>query len=654
MSSTMHTVVPTQIRLYWPAEAQWYACRVVKRDSRAAEHLLQYDDGSHEWTHLPNWRYEPLLDSTSSSASSSSSLRQHSSAPAVTAAAAATATPIAARAATQLKPPNPKDALCARWPERKAQSALLAAAFTSRPALASVAISGASATGKTLVTRGVLEQLRATHAYVDCRWSSNAAQLQRSVFDALSALSVRSGVAARSAKNLTAAIDFVESVGNLEFVRSEGDGRSCGGPAAAAPAAPIVLVLDHAEKLIDVSPSTARGSVLSTMLRLQELCGQRRLCVVTISEAPLALLARHGRGGAEHVAADVALQPALRVRFSPYSTRELGAVLRRTTQSVGSIARPAGGTADGAAGLNAALHAYVCAYVFKIFRRDCAGFDELRALQSHVLSLYTHAQSWFVEAQRRAARGGEGGGEGGGHGGGALRWAELDAALRPYARLLLRDPTRDVGGVVGGGGAAGGAAAQRARNAVAAAEASTVLHELPQRSKMLIVSAFLCSHNPAEQDVRVFSPEGMRGGRRKRRKKGGQSVRAKPIGRGGVLSAEARRRADIAEAQKCVSAVKQRFVGPQPFPWERLLAVLHSAEAIQHGTASARSSSAPVLPLWNEVNRLVHLQLLQRLPPRADCTAVRLRCTVGYATVSRIAASMRPKFPLNELLVGED
>ena len=457
------------LRVYWPAEARWYACRVVKQDDGAAEHLLQYEDGSHEWTHLPNWQYEPLLDSTSLSASSSSSsLPERSNAPA----AAATAAPLAARAAPNPAPLIPEDELCARWPERQAQSALLAAAFTSRPALASIAVSGASATGKTFVTRGLLEELRVEHAYVDCRWSSNAAQLQRSVFDALSVISVRSGGAARSAKNLTAAIDFIESVGNLEFVGAEGYGRG-GSFANAAPASPVVLVLDHAEKLLDVAPSTARGSVLSTMLRLQELSGQRQLCVVTVSEAPLALLARHGRSGAEHVAADVALQPALRVRFPPYSTSELGAVLRRTTQSVGAVARAAGATAGAATALNATLHTHTCAYVFKIFRRECAGFDELRALQSHVLSLYPHAQSWFIEAQRRVACGGRGGG--------ALRWAELDATLRPHARLLLHDPSRDVGGAVGdsvgdgvGDGVGGVATGRVCHDAAAVEEASAV------------------------------------------------------------------------------------------------------------------------------------------------------------------------------------
>jgi hypothetical protein len=120
-----------------------------------------------------------------------------------------------------------------------------------------------------------------------------------------------------------------------------------------------------------------------------------------------------------------------------------------------------------------------------------------------------------------------------------------------------------------------------------------VLRELPQRSKMLLLAAFLCSHNPPEQDMLIFSPEGVRGGRRKKQRSGGQQARAAPIGQGG-MTAEQRRRADISEAQHSVSAVKQRFVGPLPFPWERLLAVLHSIQAIQTGTAKQRSSGAHV------------------------------------------------------------
>ena len=629
----------SHLKLWWQAESQWYTARVVRvveRDAGSKEHLLQYDDGSFEWTYLPDWKCEVVTsDEAERLASSAAAAAQRREAVAPRRRATAASSAAAPAAAPAAPPPPLEGSLPARWPERRAQVEVLSAAFTGDPAVASIAVFGPSATGKTLVTRQLLEALEIPHAYVDCRWSRDVVQLLQSVLDALGAVTAGYDAARRAAKSAGRSgtrtlLDFVEAVAKLRFVeaRAGAEAEAQEQQRESSPPA-IVLVLDHAEKLLDVAPASARGAVLSTMLRLQAISGQRRLCVVTVSEAPLASLARHGRSGSERVEHDVGvgLQPALRVRFGAYTSAQLEELLRRTTRAL------LGAKDEEAESGSVALHAHLCALVFKIFERECAGLDELRVLQNCVVQLWPHARRWLqLHAKGPAAPRSFTAGMG----------RELDAALWPRVRVLMSHPSADV---------RDGALASRRTSATESASVD-VLRELPQRSKMLLLAAFLCSHNPPEQDMLIFSPEGVRGGRRKKQRSGGQQARAAPIGQGG-MTAEQRRRADISEAQHSVSAVKQRFVGPLPFPWERLLAVLHSIQAIQTGTAKQRSSAAPVLPLWNDANRLIHLQLLQRLPPQADFTALRLRCTMGYATVARIAASMEPAFPLNQLLVGE-
>ena len=53
------TLVGQRVKVYWPAEKEWY-CGVIKAVDGKGKHYISYDDGDAEWANLAKEQYELL------------------------------------------------------------------------------------------------------------------------------------------------------------------------------------------------------------------------------------------------------------------------------------------------------------------------------------------------------------------------------------------------------------------------------------------------------------------------------------------------------------------------------------------------------------------------------------------------------------------
>ena len=97
-------------------------------------------------------------------------------------------------------------------------------------------------------------------------------------------------------------------------------------------------------------------------------------------------------------------------------------------------------------------------------------------------------------------------------------------------------------------------------------------NELPLCTRFLLVASYIASYNPIDSDMQYFS---IGTKHRKKRHRSNSKV--------SLLYALPGSRLTAARAQN--QAVSRQFLGPQPFPFERLVAIFHSlvAENIDFG-----------------------------------------------------------------------
>jgi origin recognition complex subunit 5 len=158
--------------------------------------------------------------------------------------------------------------------------------------------------------------------------------------------------------------------------------------------------------------------------------------------------------------------------------------------------------------------------------------------------------------------------------------------------------------------------------------ASRALAGLPTIPKFVIVAAFIASSNPAKSDLRMFG-RGLDEKKRKRR-----IPRKQPA---------------TASTAKVIK-IPQKYLGPSPFPLDRLLAILSALieenDPPPEGETDMEVSRATV---YGAVTELAQMRLLVRTnaADRLDGPPM-YKCGVGYELVLGLAREI--KVPLNDLL----
>lgn len=164
---------------------------------------------------------------------------------------------------------------------------------------------------------------------------------------------------------------------------------------------------------------------------------------------------------------------------------------------------------------------------------------------------------------------------------------------------------------------------------------SNPLADLPRNSKFILIAAYIASHNPAKTDLRMFG-RGLDEKKRRRR-----VPRKQPKG-------------PSASSSK-LAKIPQHFLGPAPFPLDRLLAILsalieendppHEGGGGEGETDLEVSRSA----VYNAVIELSHMRLLVRTSgsDRIDGPPT-FKCGVSYELVLGLARDLKVK--LNDLL----
>ncbi|KAI5800339.1 origin recognition complex subunit 5 C-terminus-domain-containing protein [Peziza echinospora] len=153
---------------------------------------------------------------------------------------------------------------------------------------------------------------------------------------------------------------------------------------------------------------------------------------------------------------------------------------------------------------------------------------------------------------------------------------------------------------------------------------NSIIHDLPTYSRYILIASYLASYNPSAKDYTFFMksvlPTSGRGGRRG------------PRGGGTRATANANRK------------ITRRLLGPQPFLLERMWAIFHSI--VPRPVPSS-------VELQMQVATLTSLRLLGRVGVNADPLegAAKWRVNVGWEYVRGLARSVR--FEIEGYLVQE-
>ncbi|KAF8344580.1 origin recognition complex subunit 5 C-terminus-domain-containing protein [Amanita rubescens] len=169
---------------------------------------------------------------------------------------------------------------------------------------------------------------------------------------------------------------------------------------------------------------------------------------------------------------------------------------------------------------------------------------------------------------------------------------------------------------------------------------ATGLSTLPRMSKFIIIAAFLASTNPAKSDVRMFG----RGLDEKKRRK--------------------RRASTMTKAGNGPAKVPQRLLGPTPFPFDRLMAILGSL--LEENDVDGEGSRAPAddvfhtpgehtdmeitrVGVYTSVVELASMWLLHRTSPSDRLEGPPMyKCGISYEDTLGLAKEL--DVPLNDLL----
>ncbi|OQR81747.1 hypothetical protein THRCLA_11444 [Thraustotheca clavata] len=173
------------------------------------------------------------------------------------------------------------------------------------------------------------------------------------------------------------------------------------------------------------------------------------------------------------------------------------------------------------------------------------------------------------------------------------------------------------------------------RNTTIESQAESASEErvhLPFGCLMLVLASYLSSFNPQESDAVYFSTAHIA----KKRRKGGSSGAPKKM------------------TKKQAEAVPQHLLGPKVFPLQRLLAIYSSIleeydppatlglEADDLSTTLSRSE------VFNHINVLTRMCLLQRISNLEDLDDIKLRCLADHEFIERISRQI--EFPLENFL----
>ena len=216
----------------------------------------------------------------------------------------------------------------------------------------------------------------------------------------------------------------------------------------------------------------------------------------------------------------------------------------------------------------------------------------------------------------------------------AIRTVPVAGSAQAAAAASTAAAAGNAGGARGAG-AAGAAAQQRA---AAEGRGRQKLLELPLCTKVLLIAAFLASHNPKDTDIRFFSAAATG---QKSRKRKGRSI-AQQVGRGGAA------RGGAARGPR----------GARAFELERLLAIFNALlthlDDPDDASKSAKSSTKSTFPfdLYAQIASLVRLKLLEQPSQAMDLDQVKYRCNVGQALVKALAAGA--ELDLSKFLYDEE
>ena len=374
------------------------------------------------------------------------------------------------------------------------------------------------------------------------------------------------------------------------------------------------LVLDNADKLHRTHPLLLQG-----LLRLRELPGLERLSLLLLCcEVPASLERLIGLGAISTLT------------LPPLSDTDCTVILARSLRVNGAASSPD--------------PTVFARFVISTFFKKVRDVRELKRIAADLWSYY-HRHCAAVSAPGATSGGGGGDEE---HSG-----SRLQIVLKPRVQLALRklfrhdfqeDPEQDRAPAAAAAAAASASASASAALAAAGETAADVADEerrellasteMPFNTRVLLVAAFLASHNSPEQDRKLFgSARGPLGARNRvaaacaggaRRKSGGAGKKAGP------------------------DAVPQLLQGPRRFHMERLFWLYRALLAtLDSDEAAAKSFNED---MYDHLVSLMSAGLVVRVSPEENLSKVICKCVAPVDCVVALASTLGAHFELRDYM----
>ncbi|EGD77249.1 hypothetical protein PTSG_12709 [Salpingoeca rosetta] len=418
------------------------------------------------------------------------------------------------------------------------------------PCLPALFVYGTSATAKTTVVRTVMEESKCRYAMINCLETYSPRVLFEQILNSLSGDTP-------TPDNLYGGHARCDTVYKfIKYLKGVCDSQE-------DPKATVYIVLDNCERL-----RLFRNHDLAVFLRLRELV-HRNVGVILISTVIWEKF-REGTGFAD----------PLMAHFPAYTKAETLAILQRRTPR----------------DVHPSHFRQFVSLLWDVFHGPCRDLNEL----AHLVALffdkyYAPVRAGKINADNKTAL-----------------FKAISPLLRAHFSSLYLRETSTAEWLAAGAGGDG----DKTESTAAPSSASTTstrgasqLHklELPYFAKVLILAAFLASHNPARSDLAIFSKR-----QRKLSKQRGRSKR------------KAARRAD--------TTAKFRLpTSPSTFPLSRLFAIFYSLMDEETDLTA---------DVYSHVKSLLSLRLLTRTTTDDNFDSAKFKCTMAAEDVIALGRSV--------------
>jgi hypothetical protein len=165
---------------------------------------------------------------------------------------------------------------------------------------------------------------------------------------------------------------------------------------------------------------------------------------------------------------------------------------------------------------------------------------------------------------------------------------------------------------------------------------------LPRHTALLLIAAFLASHNPAQLDLKYFST---------------QSTRKRRVRVTAMKSVKSAKTASGRSNPSSGAFIGQRLLGPRPFTLDRLVAI-YRAICDAHGEVRSSSRSSTTGGgiggnFYAQLSALVSLNLIAHMGASGDPLAhSRMRCNITHEVAQQVSESCN--FELHNYMFNDE